>query len=125
MKDTTKIYLADTYALLELIRGNKNYEPYLDKILLVTQLNLMELYYSLLKNEGMKTANELYDFFSTRTIPISNLSIVYGMHFKLKFAKEKLSYVDCVGYALAHLMKIKFLTGDQKFENKKNVEFIK
>jgi len=32
---------------------------------------------------------------------------------------------DCVGYVLAIRNNLKFLTGDEKFENKKNVEFVK
>ncbi|MBI2143262.1 type II toxin-antitoxin system VapC family toxin, partial [Candidatus Woesearchaeota archaeon] len=47
------------------------------------------------------------------------------MHFRLKYKKENLSYADCIGYALAEMMRIKFLTGDEKFRNKENVEFVK
>ena len=47
------------------------------------------------------------------------------MEFKLKYKKERVSYVDCIGHALALELGIRFLTGDEKFEDKDNVEFVK
>ena len=38
---------------------------------------------------------------------------------------EKLSFIDCIGYYLAKKNKAKFLTGDEKFKNMENVEFVK
>jgi len=127
MQDTTeiKIFLADTYALIELIGGNANYKPYLNHILITTKFNLIELYYHFLQDYGKETADKYLDIYSKFIIPITDNSIRNGMEFKLKYKKEKLSYVDCIGYALALELGIKFLTGDQKFENKDNVEFIK
>jgi predicted nucleic acid-binding protein len=58
-------------------------------------------------------------------IPINLGNIRGGMKFKLKYKKEHLSYVDCIGWAKAKELGIKFLTGDEKFEDKDNVEFVK
>ena len=44
----TKIFLADTYALIEILGGSLNYKPYMDCVLITTQFNLIELYYHLL-----------------------------------------------------------------------------
>ena len=128
MPDTTKeikIFLADTYALIELLGGNPNYKPYLNHILITTQFNLIELYYHFLQDYGKETADKYLDLYSKFVIPITDSSIRKGMELKLKYKKENLSYVDCIGYALALELGIKFLTGDQKFENKDNVEFVK
>src|SRR3989344_4101404 len=127
MKDMTeiKIFLADTYALIELLGGNSNYKPYLNHVLITTKFNLIELYYYFLKDYDKKTADEYLYLYSKFIIPITYNCIRKGMEFKLKFKKEKLSYVDCIGYALALELGIKFLTGDQKFEDKDNVEFVK
>jgi predicted nucleic acid-binding protein len=38
--------------------------------------------------------------------------------------KDKLSYTDCLGYALAMELEIPFLTGDRKFKGKKNVLWV-
>jgi len=127
MQDTTKtrIFLADTYALIELLGGNPNYKPYLSHILITTKFNLIELYYHFLQDYGKETADKYLDLYSKFIIPITDNSIRKGMELKLKYKKENLSYVDCIGYALALELGIKFLTGDQKFGNKDNVEFVK
>ena len=120
-----KIFLADTYALIELLGGNPNYKPYLNHILITTKFNLIELYYHFLHDYDKETADKYLDLYSKFIIPITFNSIRKGMEFKLKYNKEKLSYVDCIGHALALELGIKFLTGDEKFDNKDNVEFIK
>lgn len=43
---------ADTYALIELLKGNPNYERYSQDNLLATEFNLLELAYALLKEFG-------------------------------------------------------------------------
>ncbi len=127
MKDMTevKIFLADTYALIELLGGNKNYKPYLNHILITTKFNLMELYYHLICNYDEDIADKYLRLYSEFTVPVSYSCIKNGMLFKLRHKKEKLSYVDCVGYALALELGVKFLTGDEKFEDKGDVEFVK
>ena len=127
MQDTTKIkiFLADTYALIELLGGNPNYKPYLNHILITTKFNLIELYYHFLQDYGKETADKYLNLYSRFVIPITDGSIRNGMEFKLKHKKENLSYVDCIGYALALELGIKFLTGDEKFKNKDDVEFVK
>lgn len=127
MKDTTevKIFLADTYALIELLGGNPNYKPYLGHILITSKFNLIELYYHFLHDYDKKIADKYLNLYSKFTIPVTYSSIKSGMEFKLKHKKEKLSYIDCVGYALALELGIKFLTGDEKFKDKPNVEFVK
>jgi uncharacterized protein len=128
MKDTTKpaFYFADTYALIEILgMQNKNYKPYIDSVLFTTLYNIMELYYHFLRTYGQETADKYLHIYDDILIPISHTSIQEGMELKLKHKKERLSYIDCVGYALAKENNIKFLTGDEKFEDKENVEFVK
>ena len=127
MKDMTevKIFLADTYALIELLGGNPNYKSYLNHILITTKFNLVELYYHFLHDYNKQTADKYLNLYSKFIIPITYGCIRAGMEFKLEHKKVKVSYVDCVGYALAMELGIKFLTGDRKFEDKENVEFVK
>lgn len=72
-----------------------------------------------------KTADKYLRLYSKFIVPITNSNIQLGMQFKLKYKKEKLSYVDYIGYALAMELGIEFLTGDQKFKNNDNVKFVK
>jgi predicted nucleic acid-binding protein len=119
------VLFADTYALVEIIRGNTNYRQHLSSTLFTTKFNLIELYYFLLKDYGKKDADRCLKTYSSFLIPISSSTIQSGMLFKLENRKENLSYVDCIGYALSIELGIKFLTGDIKFKNRKNVEFVK
>ena len=121
----TKIFLADTYALIELLGGNLNYKLYLNHILITTKFNLIELYYHFLHDYDKETADKYLNLYSKFVVPITYSCIKKGMEFKLKHKKEKVSYVDCIGYALALEFGIRFLTGDQKFKDKPNMEFVK
>lgn len=44
---------------------------------------------------------------------------------KIKKSRDNLSLVDCIGYVISLKSGIKFLTGDEKFRNLPNVEFVK
>jgi predicted nucleic acid-binding protein len=125
MKAMTEIILADTYALVEMLRGSTAYEMYKDIPLVTTKWHLAELYYHLLRRKGKETADLHMNALSAYLSDITNTSITTGMQFRLRHRKEKLSYVDCIGYALAYELGIKLLTGDEKFRNKPNVEFVK
>ena len=118
-------FLADTYALIELMGGNPNYKPYTKRALVTTKFNIAELYHHYLKEHGIETADRYLQALSEFVIPVSYSSLSFGMQFKLKHKKEKLSYTDCIGYALAIETGVRFLTGDNKFRHKDNVEFVK
>ena len=55
------MYFFDTYALLEIFYGNERYRKYLDEDVITTKLNLMEIYYHLLREDGEDIANQYYD----------------------------------------------------------------
>ena len=88
-----------------------------------SEINLVDLL--ALLGIPKETADKYLDMYSKFIVPISYSCIRKGMEFKLKHKKEKVSYADCIGYALALELGIKFLTGDEKFETKDNVEFVK
>lgn len=123
MKDTTEVYFADTYALIEIIKGNPHFRGYLN--LVTTLYNLAELYYHCLHDHSPEVADFYLDLYTPFLVPITPTSIQLGMQLKLQYKHEKLSYVDCLGYAVAKELGIPFLTGDQKFNDKENVEFMK
>lgn len=125
MKGMTEAFLLDTYALVEIIKGNKSYARYMDGRITTTRLNLMELYYSLLRDFNTATANKFYGFFLQFVLEIEDNVIKEAMVFKLANKRENLSYVDCIGYIMSLSHGIKFLSGDQKFNGKDNVEFVK
>lgn len=118
-------YFADTYAIIEYLNGNPAYAPYFENRIFTSQQNLIELFYTLLKKKGEKTAVQEFIRYSSRQVPLTLHSIHAAMKFKLAHASERLSYADCIGYALARELGIPFLTGDRQFANKENVAFVK
>ena len=122
---STEIYFCDTYALIELLNGNPDYANYIYADLVTLDLNLMELYYSSLRDSGKHIANKDFHQFVPFSYSFSKSIIPIAMEFKLKYRKENLSYVDCVGYVFAKQNNLLFLTGDEKFEKKENVKFVK
>ncbi|MDA3836649.1 MAG: PIN domain-containing protein [Nanoarchaeota archaeon] len=118
-------FFFDTYALIEIIKGGKNYYPYSKCKIKTSRLNLMELHYILLRDFGKEIANKYYNFFLPSIIPLNDESIKIASAMKLKMRKKKVSHVDCIGYYLAKMYGLKFLTGDKEFENLQNVEFVK
>lgn len=119
-------FFFDTYALYEILLGNQAYKKYDEHVSFVTtRLNLMELYYGLLRKYGKKTAGEYYGSFLSNVTDIDDETIKEAMEFRLENAHRDLSYVDCVGYALARRNGLLFLTGDKAFKDLPGVEYVK
>ena len=120
------MFFFDTYALIEIIKGSPNYSDYVSGPFITTRLNLMELYYSLLRLFDEKKADHYFDFFLGSCVPVSNDTIKAAMKFRIKQRKQKnlISYVDCIGYFVALENNIRFLSGEKHFIGLRNVEFI-
>jgi len=118
-------YFFDTYALYEVIEGNPSYRVFEEVGMLLTKLNLMELYYGLLNSYNKEIADKYYDFYSDFAVEIKDEEIKEAMVFKATNKKRNLSYADCIGYIIAKNRCVKFLTGDKEFESLPNVEFVK
>lgn len=118
-------YFFDTYAIIEIIRKNKNYEKYFEAEIITSVLNLGELYYSLLREKGEKEANGWYDKLKQFALTVNSEVIRRAMKFRFDNKDRNLSFNDCVGYKIAEEKKLIFLTGDKEFEDLPNVEFVK
>lgn len=120
----SETFFFDTYAIIELIKGSKNYEKYKNTSKITSMLNLLELYYSLLLNYDEKTADIYFTLFLNFVVPYNEETVKNAAKFRFANRKKKLSYVDCLGYMMALENFIKFLTGDEKFKGIENVEFV-
>jgi len=123
-------YFLDTCAIIEIIQGNNRYQKYLDKDIILSKFNIIELsFYFLKENSNKEFMKEKIKYFNQYIIndeEITLETIEEANEFKLKHLKEKLSYFDCLGYIISKNKGIKFVTQDGQFKNKdKNVvEFI-
>ncbi|MEK6855182.1 MAG: PIN domain-containing protein [Nanoarchaeota archaeon] len=117
-------YLFDTYAIIEIIEGNSDYEKYVDEEIIINDFVFAELCYSLIKTNysNLDLYIKKYEEFS---VPLEAETIKKAMQFRHENKKKKLSMTDCISYFQAKELGIKFLTGDKEFENLENVEFIK
>src|SRR3989338_10595292 len=118
-------YFLDTYAIVEIIKGNPAFTRYLSEHLFTSIFNLYELYVNILKVDSEESAKREYNRFLEFVTPIKQEHIFYAGKFKITHLKRSISYTDALGYAIAELEHMRFLTGDKEFKDMNNVEFVK
>ena len=119
------MFFFDTYAIIEILKGNLSYYQYHHETTVTSILNLGELYYYFFKESTKETAKAKIDNFKPNMVEFDQELMQKAMLFRYTHKSKKLSMVDCVGYVLSQKLGIPFLTGDQAFENMKGVEFVK
>lgn len=118
-------YFLDSYAMIEIAKGNEKYKKYIYEEIFTSVFNLYELYYALSRDFNEEIAKEFFYQFKRRILQIKDEHIFNASKFKLRNKKICFSYADCIGYIIAMNYGLKFLTGDKEFENFENVEFVK
>ena len=118
-------YFFDSYALIELIKGNPNYFRYKEQAVNITLFNLVEVAYSVFLDYGKDKAQEVYKKFREYVQDVDEETLFYALELKTMFKKRHLSYADCIGYAFARKHSLRFLTGDKEFENMAFLEFVR
>jgi len=118
-------FFLDTYALIEIVKGNQKFQRYLESDAITLKDNLAELYYYLLRLYGENFANDALEKFSSIATEYPIGIIPKSMSFKHTNHKTKFSYIDCIGYTYALESKRFFLTGDRAFGGMKNVEIVR
>lgn len=125
---TKKAYFFDSYALIEINKGNSDYKKYENSKIIITLLNLMEFYYALLKFTNKDIADKKFEKYLSNCIKVKPDIVMESAEFRYNFnktSKFKISYIDAVGYITAKRLNVKFLTGDEAFKELPNVEFVK
>jgi len=121
-----KQFYFDTYALIEISKGSPKYKQYKEEVkVMLNNLNLLEFSYFLIKEGKEKEIIEIFNKFLKFNVEYDKDILIKAAEMKFKFLKERLSFIDCIGYNIAKKYNVKFLTGDEKFRNKENVEFVK
>ena len=125
MKETEEdIFIYDTYALIEILNQNPNYEHYTKQKAIINDFIFAEFCYNLIKDN----VEDKYQYTSEvkpAIVKIEPEIIEEAMKFRYEHKKQKLSMTDCISYIMAKHLGIKFLTGDKEFEHMENVEFVK
>ena len=118
-------FVFDTYALLEIIAGNPNYEKYLNSEVIINDFIFAELYYKLVREFDIEKSNFYSEKYAHFIMDIGVETIKEAMLFRARNKKKNFSATDCIGYALALKLNVKLLTGDKAFEGVENVEYVK
>ncbi len=118
------IFFYDSYAIIEYLNNNPKFVSYFEQHTgILTLLNVLEVYYSVLADAGEEKADVVLETLLPFVVEPTKETIRKAMKFRYEQRKKKLSYADCLGYQVALERGVKFLTGDKQFEHIKNVEF--
>lgn len=125
MEEAEVDYFFDTYAVIEILNANPNYQKYADKPAVITIFNLAEIYYSCLNNFSEDELEEIYLQYKQAVVDIDDETLKDAIKFRKEHKKKDISYTDAIGYIYAKEHGMKFLTGDKAFENISGVEYVK
>ena len=115
----------DTYALIEVAKGNSEYVKLFEKEFLITNETLAEFFWVVLRDFGSRLAEEWYKKLASYGTDVKQSLLIEAMRYRFEHKKENLSFFDCVGYLYAQTENHLFVTGDKEFKDKKGVLFIK
>ena len=116
-------YFWDSYAVIELIDGNKNYAKYVDEPIIITIFNLAEVYWFALNEYEDEKADYIYEKFKKCVVDVDYETLRSAIKFRKEHKKKNISYTDSIGYVCALKHNLRFLTGDKEFKDMTNVEF--
>ena len=119
-------YFLDSYALIAILSGSENYKKIDISKGITTLVNLMEVqYYYHRKGANNEKIKDTLNYMLPMCISYSPIDAFESVKFRFNRKKQKLSYVDCLGYTLAKKRGIDFVSGDMQFEDMDNVRFLK
>jgi len=124
-KKEVETFFFDTYAFYEIYEGNDNYKKYEGCRMVTTKLNLFEIYLVIFREYGEEDAEKIFNSYYNLIHDFDEEVIKNAAKLKNSLNKRDISITDCIGYCLAKQLGIKFLTGDEAFENLDNVEYVK
>ena len=123
------VKILDASALMAYLWKQSGYEKVQDfltkaidgeKRLLMTTVNLGEVYYLLLRDHGSEDADKILKVIETLPIDIVEVDMRLAKQAAVYKATKKLPYVDCFVAALAKLQKGEVVTGDKEFKTVEN-----
>jgi hypothetical protein len=96
-------YFADSYALIEILKGNKNYQSFQSERLITTEFNICEVGFAVCRDypaiapQVLKTVRKMVTLQATRDEDYCS----GAARRKQESGKgKKLSTIDCVGYSV-------------------------
>ncbi len=122
------MYFYDSYAIIEIARGNLRYLRFRRSEGVTSKLNLLEVYYILLREgyEGLAEACYRTQIGDAINFPSEFIRIAARFRYsQVGATRRRFSYVDALGYTYARASGYDFLTGAHEFEGFTGVEFVR
>jgi PIN domain nuclease of toxin-antitoxin system len=121
-------FFADSYAIIEMLKGNRNYLSYQSERLVMTEFNICEVGFAVCREYPAHAARILKAVRKMVVIQESrdeDYCAAAVTRMRATAEGKKLSTIDCVGYSVANRLNIPFLTGDREFADMDNVQFVR
>ncbi len=118
------MFCLDTYALVEIRRGNPKFLELSSRDFVITDLTMAEFYSILYRQNEENAAIEWNHKLHAYCRTVSKEILIKALKYRIDNKKEELSIFDCIGYIYALENNLKFVTGDKEFKNKEGVLFI-
>jgi uncharacterized protein with PIN domain len=121
-------FFADSFAIIEMLKGNKNYQSYQSERLITTEFNICEVGFAVCREYPANATRVLKTVRKMVVIQETRDEDYCAGAARRKLASgqgKKLSTIDCVGYSVANRLNIPFVTGDREFADMDNVQFVR
>src|SRR3989344_2257947 len=106
----------DTYALVEIAKGNPKFVNYLNSAFVLNDLTLAEFYLVVLREDGEKVADYWFRKLERYSLQVAKEILIEAMRFRHEHRKQDVSFFDAVGYIFSIKNSYYFATGDKEFE---------
>jgi hypothetical protein len=122
------MFFLDSYAVVEMARGNPSYRPFGREPVITMRAKLLEVYYILAQSGEAALADSTLKLLGPHSVdlPVELISRVAEFRLRKKGATgRRFSYADADGYVYARENGYEFLTGAEEFEGLPCVRFVR
>lgn len=115
----------DTYALIEIVKGNPHYMNYLTGEFVIPDPTLAEFSWVLHRDYSEADAEHWTEKLKNYCSAVNKTTLLNAVKFRYKHRKNNISFFDAIGYTYAQEHHLPFVTGDKEFKHFPDVEFLK
>ena len=122
------MFFLDSYAIIEMARGNPSYRPFVHEPVITMRANLLEVYFVLAQSGGTALADASLKLLGPHSVdlPVELIARVEEFRLRKKGATgRRFSYADASGYVYARENGYEFLTGAEEFEGLPSVQYLR
>lgn len=118
------MHCLDTYALIEIFKGNPRFTPLFDDPFIITTWTFVEFYKTLLRDYGAEMAMPWIQRVKQHSFDVDIELLIQAVQFHFQHRKENLSLFDAIGYTYSLHSHFLFVTGDKAFKDREGVLFL-